>query len=289
MGKLTRYLSRVFAGKATNHGVFGSASLGIPEKVPDGNVDTIQSLPAYEEGWGNALVGGMKLPMLEETQGVHYTLSYMLQYLLQRGIAEWHSAETYYTNCFCSHKGTIWYSLVDNNVGIEPGSNGTYWKAGGGAKGGGGGNGPVGGVIPFCGNNLPDGYLRCDGQTVLQSDYGDLYDAIGTMYNTGGESSSQFRLPNYNNEGVFLQGHSTAGILRDAGMPNITGTFGDNRAHTSLINGCFKITGKCVSAPTYGNWYNTGVTFNASRSSAVYGRSTTVQPPARTVIFLILY
>jgi microcystin-dependent protein len=287
--RLTRYLTKIFAGRAKNNGIFGSVAAGTLQVVPDGNVDTIQSLPAYEAGWSDAVMGNMGLPVMEEMQGVQYGMSYMLKYLLQTGIPEWHPQEIYYENCFCSHKGTIWYSLVNNNTGVEPGINGTYWKAGGGAKGGGGGGGPVGSVIPFCGNKLPEGYLRCDGQTVMRSDYSDLYDAIGTMYNTGGESSSVFRLPNFNGEGVFLQGSSTAGTKRDAGLPNITGTFGDNRMHASLISGCMSISGTCTSASTSGKWYNTGVTMDASRSSSIYGKSNTVQPPSRTVIFLILY
>jgi microcystin-dependent protein len=286
--KLTRYLTKIFAFKATNSGVFGSAVSGTLQVVPDGNVETMQSLPAYEAGWSDAVIGSMGLPVMEEMQGVQYGMSYMLKYLLQMGIPGWHPQETYYENCFCGHKGTIWFSLVNNNIGVEPGTNNIFWKAGGGAKGG-GSMGPPGSIIPYSGMVVPDGYLRCDGATVSRGDYGDLFDAIGTMYNTGGESSSIFRLPNFNGEGVFLQGSSTAGTKRDAGLPNITGTFGDNRMHASLISGCMSISGTCTSAPTSGNWYNTGVTMDASRSSSIYGKSNTVQPPSSTVIFLILY
>jgi microcystin-dependent protein len=41
---------------------------------------------------------------------------------------------------------------------------------------------PVGSVVPFAGRFLPPTWLLCDGQTVLQKDYPDLYTAIGDVY-----------------------------------------------------------------------------------------------------------
>jgi len=40
------------------------------------------------------------------------------------------------------------------------------------------------------------GWLLCSGQTVLRTAYPELFAALGTSYNTGGESASLFRLPN---------------------------------------------------------------------------------------------
>ena len=42
---------------------------------------------------------------------------------------------------------------------------------------------------------IPDGWLECNGQVVLRADYPDLFAAIGTTYNTGGELGTEFRLP----------------------------------------------------------------------------------------------
>jgi microcystin-dependent protein len=44
--------------------------------------------------------------------------------------------------------------------------------------------------------NPPDGWLNCGGQQLFISEYQDLYNAIGTTYNLGGETSGKFRLPN---------------------------------------------------------------------------------------------
>lgn len=53
----------------------------------------------------------------------------------------------------------------------------------------------VGTVLMWGGKSIPDGYLICDGQVVLQSQYADLFQVIGTTFNTGGEPAGWFRIP----------------------------------------------------------------------------------------------
>lgn len=53
------------------------------------------------------------------------------------------------------------------------------------------------------------GWLLCDGALLARADYADLFAAIGTQYNIGGESAAQFRLPD-------IKGRVIAG--RDAGQ-----------------------------------------------------------------------
>lgn len=79
-----------------------------------------------------------------------------------------------------------------------------------------------------------------------------------------------------------------AGTTIDAGLPNITGSFyGDlvSRDTSVTATGAFRFGGGQGNF-TPGNNYklNTGFTFDASRSSAIYGKSTTVQPPAYALI-----
>ena len=68
---------------------------------------------------------------------------------------------------------------------------------------------PAGFIMPFGGTTAPTGYLACEGQEVLQSDYPDLYAAIGTTWNTG-PTGSYFKLPDL--RGAFLRGTGTHGI-----------------------------------------------------------------------------
>lgn len=79
-----------------------------------------------------------------------------------------------------------------------------------------------------------------------------------------------------------------AGTTIDAGLPNITGSFyGDMVSRDTAVTatGAFGFGGGKGHFTT-SNAYNlnNGFTFDASRSSAIYGKSTTVQPPAYALV-----
>lgn len=52
-------------------------------------------------------------------------------------------------------------------------------------------------VVIWTGGTLPAGLLTANGAVVEREDYPRLFAAIGTTYNTGGETGAQFRLPNF--------------------------------------------------------------------------------------------
>ena len=60
-------------------------------------------------------------------------------------------------------------------------------------------------VSPFAGSNAPDGWQMCNGQELSQTTYSSLFAVIGTTYNTGGETSGNFRVPD-------LRGRVVAGL-----------------------------------------------------------------------------
>ena len=89
-------------------------------------------------------------------------------------------------------------------------------------------------------------------------------------------------------EGLCLQsvkGDQVAGETVEAGLPNITGTVPDpfggglGTWTGAFAKGALNNTGS-TSAVDYDGYE---ITFNASRSSSIYGKSTTVQPPAYLV------
>lgn len=85
---------------------------------------------------------------------------------------------------------------------------------------------PVGTVISYMGNNAPDGYLACNGQTYNISEYTSLAEQIkkefGRYNYYGGNGTTTFATPNL--IGKFLKGSNTAGVGEEAGLPNITGS-----------------------------------------------------------------
>lgn len=74
---------------------------------------------------------------------------------------------------------------------------------------------------------------------------------------------------------------SNANTTIEAGLPNITGQFRANAYNTGWT-GAFENGNSNLNEPAQANWIGTGrlFDFNASRSSSIYGNSTTVQPPA---------
>lgn len=119
MARLTRKNIKVFAENATNNGVFGSLQANNPVTTTD--VETIQSLPAWGEGWDEATVTGEKLPPLEEFQGVQYVTTYQQAYIMQEGLPEWGASVTYYKGSLVKEVTStgfrIYNSLTDNNTG----------------------------------------------------------------------------------------------------------------------------------------------------------------------------
>ncbi|MBN2323434.1 MAG: tail fiber protein [Spirochaetes bacterium] len=63
--------------------------------------------------------------------------------------------------------------------------------------------GPVGSIVIWPTEIVPEGYLVCDGREVLRSLYEDLFNVIGERFGAG-DGSTTFNLPDL--RGVFLRG-----------------------------------------------------------------------------------
>lgn len=153
---------------------------------------------------------------------------------------------------------------------------------------------PTGSVQPYAGASIPTGWLLCDGSAVSRTDYAALFAAIGTLYGTG-DGSTTFNLPDFTDKTFWGGTAAQAGTVKAAGLPNITGECGS-------FGGEFR--GNVGNDATSALWITTGVNKNtgadsnsgirsvnmdASRCNSIYGNSTTVQPPAIQVPFIIKY
>lgn len=148
------------------------------------------------------------------------------------------------------------------------------------------GSNPVGTIIAVAYTGVPEGYMHCNGAAVSRTTYANLFNEIGTTYGAG-DGSTTFNLPN--TVARFLEGGIGAGTYYEAGLPNITGNIS---AFKSSISGAFVGSN---NTNRYDGWndnedeYAVSTSFDASRSNGIYGASTTVQPPAMTVIYCIKY
>ena len=156
---------------------------------------------------------------------------------------------------------------------------------------------------------LPAGYVKANGATVQRADYPRLVALADkhnlwtddTAANAGlfgrGDGAATMVLPNWTDRMVQLAGDG-AGASVAAGLPNITGefssayaggwigTYDSPKGSLTKVNDYSPRLGESNNAPSsYGTHYR----FDASKSSSVYGASSTVQPPAIKLIPIIRY
>lgn len=154
---------------------------------------------------------------------------------------------------------------------------------------------PIGTVIAWAGEKAPTTngtWLECNGQSCA------AYPALTAVL---GKST----VPDY--RGRFLETDTTPGTVKEAGLPNITGKMGSDSGdlgntycepitsaeegasftgpfrlgHISAYrDGAADLSGKYDDRRNYAPDY---ISFDASRSSSIYGNSTTVQPASVTV------
>ena len=127
MANLPRVTQKIFAENTeTNIGQFGSARNGSPLRT--GDIETIQALPAWGQGWDAAVTNERNYPALEEMTGVQKVITQQLAYYFQKGFPEWDAGTTYYKNVsFCQVDGAVYQSLTDNNLGNNPATDTTNW------------------------------------------------------------------------------------------------------------------------------------------------------------------
>ncbi len=151
---------------------------------------------------------------------------------------------------------------------------------------------PIGTIFAFAGNDIPSGYLPCNGSEISRTTYADLFAVIGTTYGSG-DGSTTFNLPNLNNNS-FLEGSNTVGTVKSAGLPNIKSTikdvwFGGTRSADGAFNFINNPGYTKIGSGSY-IFYCMNMAFNAGNSNSVYSDNVnTVQPKSVTVKFCIKY
>ena len=152
---------------------------------------------------------------------------------------------------------------------------------------------PAGTVIAYAGNpaSLP-GFILCNGATVSRTTYAELFSAIGTTYGEG-DGSTTFALPRLTDL-RFIQGSGTAGVVREPGLPNITGHFSLDANSgeywtSSPASGAFTRVTAGSEAPEGDGVPSTRYEFNAANVNALYGSSSTVQPLSLSMRYYIKY
>ena len=150
----------------------------------------------------------------------------------------------------------------------------------------------IGSVTWYAGADTPENYLLCDGSAVSRTDYVDLFAVIGTTYGAG-NGNTTFNLPLLT-DNRFIEGSNTPGTQHEAGLPNITDG-GKNSIQAlsysrgTIVDGALTLIKNTGGFPGNSSGLMGILNFDASKSSAIYGKSTTVQPIALSLRPIIKY
>lgn len=259
----------------------------IPQSTPVGTGEA-----SFDDGFPQITqipigAGGIA-PDRKDFNGLFKILGDSIFYMQNGGLWSYNSAFDYAVGRVVLYNGNIYKCIQANGVSstvVAPDSGTEYWQRLDNS------NGAIGEIKYFAFNTPPDGYLVCNGAEISRETYADLFAVIGTTYGAG-DSSTTFTLPNLIDK--FAQGSTTVGTYNSAGLPNIWGSMSLDRVDRGGVgqfSGCFTYNGNSTNN---GSSYDLStdssiIGFNASTVNPIYGNSTTVQPPALTLLPCIKY
>lgn len=138
----------------------------------------------------------------------------------------------------------------------------------------------IGQPIVTLAGTLGENEIWLEGAEVSKTTYAALYEIYGDTYGTAA-SEDNFVLPDFRGRAIWGTSSDDGFGYIEAGLPNISGTF--SAVLRSGAWGCFSYSGSATDQIGDGGInvnYAAITTLNASASSSIYGKSSTVQPPA---------
>lgn len=171
------------------------------------NVEGQSSSTAFQEPPEVRIVTGWEggqdkdAPPAGQENWWHNRVDSALQDLERRGVMAYHPQAVYSSGapCYTPEDGLFYESIANANTGNAPASSPTFWRLIGTSLYS---SFSVGEYKDVAHNGSPDpGWLKCTGTTLSRAAYPKLFAVIGTRFNTGGESSLEFRLPDW--RGMF--------------------------------------------------------------------------------------
>ena len=148
---------------------------------------------------------------------------------------------------------------------------------------------PAGSIMPFAGNNIPSGWLLCDGVELSRTTYADLFSAIGVLYNKEtDEDATKFRIPDLTSRFIEGFGEKNVGEYLEAELPNVTG-YMDLNTWAFYAWGAFSARYN-ATGPSGTLYQRSVIDFSLSADCDIYKDTCeTVQPPALIMKYIIKY
>lgn len=237
-------------------------------------------------------------PYGQDVNGILRQITANLEWYSRGGQFAWDASRSYDTPAIVFYSGAF-YLALKSSTNQTPSTNSDYWRkildytdfstiqAQIESQMAGALTGTIQWFACDAGQQGSD-YLICDGRAVSRTDYARLFAKIGTKYGAG-NGSGTFNLPNLVGR-VAWGATNSIGTKIEPGLPNITGKFS---AYEFTAYSNSSVRGEGALYPTGEAWFggNKGnsdqsavLGLDASRSNGIYGRSSTVQPPALTLL-----
>lgn len=134
MAKSSNRLQKIFGatGSTGSISIFGSKKIGTP--IYSNDLDDIQSLSAWDNGFSSALIDGTK-PTLQDLNAIFYALTYQNSYQQCYGIPTYLTTQEYFIGSIVRVSGTIgtgtyidlFISRTDHNINNAL-SSVTHWQ-----------------------------------------------------------------------------------------------------------------------------------------------------------------
>lgn len=141
---------------------------------------------------------------------------------------------------------------------------------------------PTGTILALLDDEVPEGYLPAEGAAISRTTYADLFNIIGTKFGEG-DGSTTFNLPNLVGSISLNSGEteplSYADSVKTSGALSVTKATSSSDPNVDKWASGGRDEGTSIKA----------ISFSAKNSNSIYGKSTTVQPSAVTVRFIIKY
>ena len=146
----------------------------------------------------------------------------------------------------------------------------TFISYGGGSGGAGGDTLPIGAILPFSSDTIPNGWLLCDGSSFSVTSYPELFDVIGTTY--GYDDDRNPKLPDL--RGRVAVGKKDATSADDTEFSSL-GKTGGEKTHTLTVDEMPSHTHKIqVRSGNIGNYYGDPPLTDGNAGNLIQGGDT---------------
>lgn len=133
MPNYPRILQKIFGstGGTSEFGQFGSNQAS-PPGLNTKDLDVIQALSNYDQGWYAATANAGEPPRIEDMNALFLLLTSQMAYALQKGIPEYDADEEYYPDVsFCQDEGMLWVldsGAASPTTGVKPSTHQDQWN-----------------------------------------------------------------------------------------------------------------------------------------------------------------